>query len=104
VTSVTLSLDQLRHLLEVNPPRPVRPDLCVQGCSLLESFLGSLSLLCHITFRPLQLTFVQCDRGVYSYRTENLIISFAMEGGVLKAALKPTRGVCMCGSHFVLCS
>lgn len=93
--SVALSLDQLHQLFSVLPPRPVKPELCVAGCSLLESFLGSLALLFHaiaLATKPYQLTFLQCDRGVYTYRTENLIFSVSIEGSVLKGLLKPARG------------
>ncbi len=96
-----LSLDQFRQLLSVTPSQPVKPDTCVDGCSLLESFLGSLSLLSHAIFlanKPF-LTFVQCDHGLYTYRTDNLTIMFAMEGGMLKTTLKQFRGECLCEEY-----
>ena len=91
-----LSLEQFSQLLSPTPSQPVKPDTCVVGCSLLESFLGSLSLLFHgiqLANKPFNLIFVQCDRGVYTYRTDNLAITFSMEGGVLRGSLKPIRGV-----------
>ncbi len=90
-SAITLTLDQLHKLLDSSPPGLVRPELCVAGCSLLGSFLGSLSLLHQVTSKT-QIMFMRCDRGVYSYRTENLIVTFSMEGGVLKGVLKPARG------------
>ena len=39
-----------------------------------------------------QINFVQCDRGVYTYRTENLTITLGLEGPLLTLSLKPQRG------------
>ena len=39
-----------------------------------------------------QLSFVQCDRGVYTYRTDNLTITLGIKGPVLNLSLKPQRG------------
>ena len=92
--SCRLSLEQLNQLLSTVPPQPVKPDSCVLGCSLLESFLGSISLLFHALQQVTkhQMGFVQCDRGVYTYRTENMAVVIAMEGAVLRVTLKPVRG------------
>ena len=93
--NISLSLDQLHQLFNVLPPRPVKTELCVAGCSLLESFLGSLALLFHATAlasKQFQLVFLQCDRGTYTYRTDSFILSLSIEGAVLKGLLKPARG------------
>ena len=86
-----LGLEQFSQLLSVEP---VKPESCVGGCSLLESFLGSMALLCHALHlvSKHQMAFVQCDRGVYTYRTENMAIMLAMEVAVLRLTLKPVRG------------
>ena len=39
-----------------------------------------------------QINFVQCDQGVYTYRTENLTITLGLEGPLLTLSLKPQRG------------
>lgn len=58
-----LSLDQFQQLLSATPPQHVKPDMCVSGCSLLESFLGSLALLFHsLQVRGAGST---CGRGGY---------------------------------------
>ena len=42
-----LSLQQFQQLLSATPPSPVKPETCVEGCCLLQSFLGSLALFFH---------------------------------------------------------
>ena len=39
----------------------------------------------------LQIQFVQCDRGVYMYRTDTLTLTLSMEGPQLLLVLKPHR-------------
>lgn len=92
--NIQFSLDQFNQLLSATPSQPVQMDMCVVGCSLLESFLGSLALLFHgiMLATKYQLVFVQCDRGVYTYRTDNLMLTLAMDGAILKCTLKPARG------------
>ena len=91
-----LTLEQFNQLLSTVPSQPVKPDTCVGGCSLMESFLGSISLLFHALqlVTKHQMHFVQCDRGVYTYKIEatGLAIVMAMEGALLKITLKPIRG------------
>ena len=92
-----VTLEQFNQLLSDTPSQPVKNELCVVGCSLLKSFLGSLSLFFNAIqyATKFQLQFVQCDRGVYTYRTDNLAITLAMEGGVLHATLRAVRGKCV---------
>ena len=89
-----LSLDQFNQLLSATPSQPVKPDTCVVGCSLLQSFLGSMVLLFQglLMANKYQLMFLQCDRGVYSYRTETISISMAIEGAVMRTTLRAVRG------------
>lgn len=39
-----------------------------------------------------QLMFVQCDKGVHTYRNDNLAIQMAIEGAIYKVTLKAVRG------------
>lgn len=93
-----LLLEQFNQLLSAMPSQPIKPDTCVMGCSLMESFLGSISLLFHALqlVNKHQMHFVQCDRSVYTYRTDNMAIVMAMEGAILKITLRAVRGELVC--------
>lgn len=44
-----------------------------------------------------QLQFVSCDRGVYTYRADSLLISLSLYMGTvpaIKLGLKPAQGTC----------
>lgn len=91
-----LSQEQFNQLLSATPSQPVKPDSCVMGCALLQSFLGSLTLFFHALHQASkqQMTFVQCDRGVYTYRNEgnNVVAVMAIEGAVNRITLRAARG------------
>lgn len=90
-----LSLEHFDQLLSATPSHPIKPDTCVVGCSLLQSFLGSISLL----FQALnlahkhQMVFVQSDRGVYTYRNDgnHIVAVMAIEGAVIRITLRAAR-------------
>lgn len=91
-----LSLDQFNQLLSATPSHPIKPDSCVVGCSLLQSFLGSISLLFQalLLANKHQMAFVQCDRGVYTYRNDvnQIMTVMAIEGAVARITVKAARG------------
>lgn len=72
------------------------------GLSLCTSSSSPFFLL-HIP-PLLQLQFVSCDRGVYTYRADTLVVSLSLDMGTvptLKLGIKPAQGsragaVCVC--------
>ena len=59
--------------------------------ALIHTQTHDIIILMH-AHTHVQINFVQCDRGVYTYRTENLSITLGLEGPLLTLSLKPQRG------------